>query len=51
MRANSDSSLPNYPSTPSDHLTDFQGSLAGINVDELMREDRDAELAADHNLT
>ena len=39
--------LSTFPSARPDHLADLQGSLADIDVEKLMREDRDAELAAD----
>jgi hypothetical protein len=42
-----DSWLSAFPSTRADHLSDLQGSLADVDVEKLMREDRDAELAAD----
>ena len=42
-----DAWLSTFPSTGADHLTDLEGSLADVNVERLMREDRDAELAAD----
>jgi hypothetical protein len=42
-----DSWLSAFPGTGPDHLADLQGSLADIDVEKLMRDDRDAELAAD----
>jgi hypothetical protein len=42
-----DSWLSTVPISRADNLNNLQGSLAGIDVEKLMREDRDAELAAD----
>ena len=42
-----DSWLSAFPNTRADRLADLQGSLADIDVEKLMRDDRDAELAAD----
>ncbi len=36
-----------FPHTRSDELAELQGSLADIDVERLMREERDAELAVD----